>query len=85
MEQKTTGKTDFERLRAMTDEEIDCSDIPELTEEDFKSDEWFATRPDQELFMFSVDRSVLAFFRRQGRGYRERMNDVLRDYALANA
>ncbi|MBQ9526942.1 MAG: BrnA antitoxin family protein [Fretibacterium sp.] len=85
MEQKLTGKTDFERLRNMKDDEIDCSDIPALTDEELASPEWFATYPHQELFTLSVDRSVIDFFRKQGRGYRERMNDVLRDYVAANA
>jgi hypothetical protein len=30
------SETDWERLDAMSDEDIDFSDIPELTEEDFK-------------------------------------------------
>ena len=30
------GRTDFETLKKMKDSEIDCSDIPELTEEFFK-------------------------------------------------
>ena len=31
------GKTDWKRLEAMSDEEIDYSDLPPLTEEDFKN------------------------------------------------
>ncbi len=85
MEQSIAMTTDFEKLRAMTDDDIDCSDIPALTDEELASPEWFATYPHQELFTLSVDRSVIDFFRKQGRGYRERMNSVLRDYVAANA
>ncbi len=85
MEQKVTGKTDFERLRAMTDDEIDCSDIPAFTEEELNSAEWFISTPERELLHFSLDRSVVDFFRKQGRDYRERINSVLKEYVAANA
>ena len=38
---KMKGLTDWEYLRNMKDEDIDCSDIPEWTDEDFAR----ATRP----------------------------------------
>ena len=85
MEQKVTGKADFERLRAMTDDEIDCSDIPAFTEEELNSAEWFISTPERELLHFSLDRSVVDFFRKQGRDYRERINSALKEYVAANA
>ena len=75
--------TDFEALAAMTDEDIDCSDIPEMTDEEFNSLESFGVCPHQELFTLGVDRDVVNFFRQYGRGYRDRMNNVLKDYVTA--
>ena len=37
---KSTSMTDWARVRAMKDEEIDTSDIPPLTEEFFKRAKW---------------------------------------------
>jgi uncharacterized protein (DUF4415 family) len=85
MKKDNEMKTDFERLRAMADDDIDCSDFPALTDEELASPEWFGKRPDQEIFTFSIDRPVLEFFQKQGRGYRERINSVLKEYVAANA
>ena len=40
-----SSETDWERLENMSDEDIDLSDIPELTEEDFKK-----AKPTREFF-----------------------------------
>ena len=34
-------QTDFEALAAMTDDDIDCSDIPEITDEEIENAPWF--------------------------------------------
>jgi hypothetical protein len=39
--------TDFEKLAAMTDGDIDCSDIPEFTEEFLATVEGFAEVPEK--------------------------------------
>ena len=36
-----TSKTDWSRIDALTDEEIDTSDIPPLTEEFFSKSRWW--------------------------------------------
>ena len=72
-------------LAELPDEEIDTSDIPELDEE------WFGraklvmppTEPKEQIAL-RVDRDVLEFFRKQGRGYQTRMNAVLRAFMEAN-
>ena len=76
--------TDFEALRAMTDDDIDCSDIPEMTDEEFNSLESFGVCPHQEMFTLGVDRDVIDFFRNKyDRDYRYRMNDILKNYVIA--
>ena len=85
MTRQDNMKSDLVALAAMTDNDIDCSDLPAFTKEELDAAEGFVEGPDRETLLFSVDRSVLDYFRGMGRNYRERMNDVLRDYALANA
>ena len=75
--------TDFEALAAMTDDDIDCSDIPEMTDEELANAEWFIEGGDRETILLSFDKSVLEFFRQKGNGYREYMNAALKDYVIA--
>ncbi|MBQ9420119.1 MAG: hypothetical protein IJU31_07080 [Synergistaceae bacterium] len=76
--------TDFERLRAMKDEDIDCSDIPELTEEYLDSVESLWETPETEGIYLSLNREALKHFRNTGKGYLNRLNvlvnDLLVDY-----
>ena len=74
-------RTDFERLGAMTDDEIDCSDIPAFTEEFLAAAKWIVEAPEKEQITIRVDKSVLDFYRKTGRGYQTRINAVLRSYA----
>ena len=76
--------TDFEALRAMTDDDIDCSDIPELTDDYFDSVETLWETPETEGIYLSLNRKALDYFRNTGKGYLNRLNSVmntlLRDY-----
>ena len=65
----------------MSDVDIDCSDIPELSEEFLASAKWMFETPEKEQITIRVDKSVLDFYRNTGRGYQTRMNAVLRAYA----
>lgn len=72
----------LDELAALPDEEIDTSDIPEM------SDEWFRNAqvvfaPGKEQLTVRIDGDVLAWFRAQGKGYQSRMNAVLRAYVMA--
>ena len=48
MKNMRNSKTDFEKLAAMTDNDIDCSDIPEFTEEFLAAVKGFAEIPEIE-------------------------------------
>jgi len=72
-------KENLKAVGRIKDEDIDFSDIPELT------DEWFARavrgkfyRPVKEIVSIRLDKDVLAFYRSQGAGYQTRINDTLR-------
>ena len=73
---------DEARLKALferPDSEIDFSDIPEWTEEDFKNavrGDFY--RPLKSQITAKLDKDVLAWLKADGRGYQSRMNAILR-------
>ena len=78
----TSGKmaTDFERLRAMKDEDIDCSDFPELTDEQLNSPHWLGCTPDREVMYLAINRNIAEKFRQTGKGYLNRMSDLINSF-----
>ena len=75
--------TDWDRLEAMKDEDIDTSDIPPLDESFFANAELRMPKTKKTITM-RVDPEVLEWFRAQGKGYQTRMNAVLRMYMEAH-
>ena len=79
--------TDWDRVRAMTDEDIDVSEIPEITEDQMKG---AVLRiggrpvPSGKVFVGMVlDREVVEYFKeRAGAAYRELINDTLKAAAV---
>ena len=83
------SKTDFKRFDAMTDEEIDFSDIPPLTDEQLS-----AMKPLRDVFPNAVqekvritlrlDSDIVSWFKEQvktgGGNYQGLINDALRRY-----
>lgn len=87
MSERDTNKhsrTDWQKLEAMTDEEIDYSDIPPL------DDDFFARAtlrlPDQPkvIVTMQVDPDVFAWFDAQEDGWERRMQAALRIYVEAH-
>jgi uncharacterized protein (DUF4415 family) len=71
----------------MKNEEIDVSDIPELTPEMFAKavvKRGLKQKESKAQLTIRVDRDVLAWFKSQGRGYQTRINSLLRAYMEAN-
>ena len=78
-----TSRTDWARIDAMTDEEIDTSDIPPLSEEFFAKAQWRV--PTSSLTVtVRVDPETLAWFQSQGETAEQRMAAALRIYAEAH-
>jgi uncharacterized protein (DUF4415 family) len=86
------SQTDWERLETMTDEEIDFSDIPPLTESQLR-----AMRPTAELIpelvqatkqriTIRLDSNIIQFFRQKAAdadtNYQTLINAVLRDFMV---
>jgi uncharacterized DUF497 family protein/uncharacterized protein (DUF4415 family) len=78
---KLRSRTDWKRIDAMRDEDIDFSDIPELGP-DFFANAILWPGPKRQITL-RLDPDVLKFFRKQGRGYQTTINAVLRKYMEA--
>ncbi|MGD0293029.1 MAG: BrnA antitoxin family protein [Terracidiphilus sp.] len=80
-------KADRAQLRALAgrpDSEIDLSDAPELTDEQWKNAERGRFyRPVKRQITARVDADVLAWLKAQGKGYQSRINAILRREMLA--
>ena len=76
------SQTDWERLDAMQDEEIDFSDIPEVTPEMFaKAIVRRGLKPHtKSQLTLRLDSDVIDWFKQQGRGWQTQMNALLRAY-----
>ncbi len=81
-----TSQTDWARIDAMTDEDIDFSDIPPITEEMFaravrmKNGKPIPRKNQENL---PVDRDIIEFFKAQGFNYPLKINQLLRAYMEA--
>ncbi|MFA6507781.1 MAG: BrnA antitoxin family protein [Treponemataceae bacterium] len=71
-------------LAALPDSEIDTSNIPEWTEEDFARAVPFHSlyKPRKEQITARIDADVLAWLKSHGKGYQTLMNELLRKNML---
>ena len=76
-------RTDWDRLDAMKDEDIDTSDIAALDADFFKSAE-VVMPPEKKHVSIRLDADVLEWMKSQGKGYQSRINAVLRAYYEAH-
>jgi uncharacterized protein (DUF4415 family) len=86
MKKSNTSKkdrTDYKRLDAMTDEDIDFSEIPEWTDEMFDRAVAFpplSVREPREELPVRLDRDVAKWYRDMGSQYHPLINFLLRRY-----
>lgn len=80
---KKSIKSDLARIDAMSDEDIDRSDIPELDESFFER-ETVAFPPPKKQLTIRLDEDILEWLKAQGRGYQTRINAILRAYYEAH-
>jgi uncharacterized protein (DUF4415 family) len=84
---KIRSKTDWTRVDAMRDEDIDFSDCPELTPEMFAKG---VVRRGLKVVLrksqitLRLDTDVLEWFRARGSGYQTQINSLLRAYMEAH-
>ncbi|MDQ1523720.1 MAG: hypothetical protein QOG00_1838 [Pyrinomonadaceae bacterium] len=79
---KKPSETNWTHVDALTDEEIDTSDIPPL-DEAFFADAKLRV-PEKVSITVNIDADVLEWFRAQGGEYQQRINAALRIYAEAH-
>ena len=79
---RTRGKTDFKRLRAMRDADIDDSEIPRLGKSFWKAAKLTLPEPKDRLTI-RVDHDVVQWLKKKGSGYQTRINAILRSYMEA--
>ena len=84
-----TGQTDtdWERLRNMSEEEIEHNAIEDNRRHGIPND-WYENAvlshgPPKQAISIRIDEDILEFFRRQGKGYQTRINAVLRAFMEA--
>lgn len=81
------SQTDGQRLDAMSDEDIDLSDCPEITPELFAKATVKRGLPNPKTrtqVTLRIDSDVLEWFKSQGRGYQTQINTLLRAYMEAH-
>jgi len=87
--ERRKGGTDWARVKALSDEDIDAAIAADPDAAPILDEEWFRTA---ELVMpqpkaaisIRLDREVLDWFKDQGPGYQSRMNAVLAAYVKAH-
>ena len=86
MKKKLTSRkseTDWKRIDAMTDVDIDFSDNPEVPPEMFARGilrRNFQPIPPKKQLTLRIDSDVVEWYRKQGRGYQTKINALLRAY-----
>jgi uncharacterized protein (DUF4415 family) len=82
--ERRKGKTDWARVDALTDKEIEASIANDPDWAEFKDLDWskaiLVIPPKKKAISIRVDEDVLDHFKREGAGYQRRMNAVLRSY-----
>lgn len=79
--------TDWKRLNALEDHEIDLSDSPEISPKMFAKAilrKGLTPVPPKTLFTLRVDQDILNWFKKKGRGYQTKINALLRAYMEAH-
>ena len=78
------GETDWERLKNLTDEEIEAGMRDDPDWADFLDDDWsdavLVVPAKKKAISIRLDEDVIDFFKAKGEGYQTRINAVLRRY-----
>ena len=75
---KKSIKSDLKRIDAMTDENIDYSDIPPLGDE-FFTQKTVSFSPSKQQLTIQLDQDILEWLKAQGKGYESQINHILRE------
>jgi uncharacterized protein (DUF4415 family) len=73
-------EAEMKALKEMRDEDIDLSDIPELTAGGWRRVSDLIPAENKQQITLRLDADVIEFFRSTGKRYQSRINAALRDY-----
>ena len=76
-------RREIEALKKLPDDQIDTTDIPAMTDEEWNSRTHYIGlhyRPGKKSVTIRLDKDMVAWFRKQGKGWQTKMNWVLRLY-----
>jgi len=78
-------KTDFAALAKMGDAEIEKAVAADVDETVLLNQEWFAraelyNTPEKTMVSIRLDKRIIEWFKKQGKGHQTRMNNVLKAY-----
>lgn len=80
--------TDWKRVRDLRSKDIDLSDSPEATPEEFAravvKHGGIVVKSEKEQISIRLDKDMLEWFRARGKGYQREMNALLRAYMEAH-
>jgi len=83
------GHTDWKRVDALTDDEIEIMAAADEENPAAEAEHWASARvglpPRKTRIHASLDADVVDWFKQQGRGYQTRMNAVFRRYMEAQS
>jgi uncharacterized protein (DUF4415 family) len=80
-----TRRAEMKALASRPDSEIDTSDIPEMTEEQWRNARrGHFYRPRKQQITARVDADVLDWLKAEGKGYQSRINAILRREMLTS-
>lgn len=81
---KRFSQSDWARVDAMADTDIDYSEIPELDKEFWKNAQLVMPENKVKVTM-RLDPDVLNWFKMQGKGYQTKINAILKSYIQAHS
>jgi uncharacterized protein (DUF4415 family) len=79
----TTSRTDWKKIDALRDRDVDTSDIPPLNEDFFTRAQWREPLPGL-IVAVPIDAETLAWYEAQGETAERQMSAALRIYADAH-
>lgn len=81
------SQTDWQRIDTMDDKDIDFSDCPEVTPEQFAKAvvrRGLPSAKNKKQVTLRIDSDVLEWFKSRGQGYQTQINTLLRAYMEAH-
>jgi uncharacterized protein (DUF4415 family) len=80
-------RTDWDRIRRMTDTEVEANALSDLDNPPWTTAmlaKAVLVNPEKQAISIRLDKDIVDFFQRQGRGYQSRINAALRVYVDAH-